>query len=135
MTHGFLEKTVTLESGNGRDDKLLSPLHFKDRLGHLYRVPVGSTTDGMSTPPLAHTIPGFQPTGNHWLAAVLHDSAYRGTLERMHITHYQRANLSRERADALFREALGTLGVHLVRRNIIHIALRLFGWTAYRRAA
>lgn len=135
MTYGFLEKTITLESGNGRDDVLRSPLHYRDRNGILYRVPVGASTDGMSTPAIIHPLPGFEPTGRHWLASVLHDSAYRGTLERMDRTNYLPANLSRAAADALFREALATLHVGPIRRSIIHTALRLFGWTAYRRAA
>jgi len=127
MTAGFLEKTIPLESGNGRDDTLLGPLHYRSISGVLHRVPVGSTTDGMSTPRLARIIPGFEPTGIHWLPAVLHDSAYRGTLEVFRWTNYHTAYLSRIQADLLLDEALELQGVGPLRRAIIFRALRLFG--------
>ena len=127
MKAGFLEKSITLESGNGRDDTLVSPLHYRSISGVLHRVPEGSTTDGMSTPRLARILPGFEPTGNHWLAAVLHDSAYRGTLQVFREVYYRPARLSRREADLLLDEALELQGVGTIRRTIIFRALRLFG--------
>lgn len=132
MTHGFHEREITVRSSNGRDDTLVDDLHFTSAGGTLYRVAAGSTTDGMSTPGALHGIPGFEPTGKHWFSAVLHDAAYRGTLERFHLTNYVRANLTRAAADNLFREALATQGVGPIRRSIIWSALRTFGWPNYR---
>lgn len=133
MTHGFLETEIAVSSSNGRDDVLIDHLHFRDARGILFRVPAGSTTDGMSTPSIVHPLPGFEPFGKHWFSAVLHDAAYRGTLERFRWTKYEPANLTRSESDALFRDALATQGVGAIRRGIIHAALRAFGWRAYRR--
>lgn len=133
MTHGFFQRSVKFLSADGRNDTLLEPLQFKSAAGHLYRVPSGSTTDGMSTPPIVRSLPGFEPTGAHWFSAILHDAAYRGTLERFRFTGYQRANLTRTQADQLFDDALATQGVGPIRRGLIYHALRLFGWQAYRR--
>lgn len=133
MTYGFLDTSLTVVSANGRDDELLSPLHFRTRSGLLYRVPVGSFTDGMSTPAIIHPLPGFEPFGKHWLSAVLHDSPYRGTLEIFRFTTYYAAKLSRLQADQLLREALESQGVGVVRRNLIYAAVRAFGWRSYKR--
>ena len=135
MTHGFIQHSIKFVSADGRNDVLMEPLQFKSAGGILYRVPSGSTTDGMSTPAIVHAIPGFEPTGKHWFSAILHDAAYRGTLQRFRFAGYQRANLTRAQADELFADALATQGVGPVRRGLIYHALRLFGWTAYRRAA
>ncbi len=131
MTFGFLEKTIAIESGNGRDDTLLSPLHFRCRCGILYRVPEGATTDGMSAPAIVAALPGYESTGRHWFSAILHDAAYRGTLQRMRITSCEPARLSRDAADSLFAEALATQGVGPIRRALIRTAVRLFGRAHY----
>lgn len=127
MKRGFQEREITASSADGRDDRLIDSLHFLAADGTLYRVPAGSTTDGMSTPPIVNAIPGFEPYGIHWFSAVLHDAAYRGTLERLSSLRYMPANLSRLEADELIREALATQGVGILRRSIIFRALRLFG--------
>lgn len=127
MIHGFHETEIGIRSGNGRDDVLIDPLHFGSQDGITYRVPKGSTTDGMSTPGPLHALPGFEPTGRHWFSAVLHDSAYRGTLEVSYFGNFVPANLTRKQADNLLGEALATQGVPRIRRAVIHAALRLFG--------
>ncbi len=133
MTTGFLESEIRVRSSNGRDDVLVDPLHFRSQSGSLYRVPAESTTDGMSTPAVIHPLPGFEPFGKHWFSAVLHDAAYRGTLQVFRWTNYQPANLTRAEADTLFRDALASQGVGAIRRAIIHAALRIFGAPAYRQ--
>lgn len=127
MTAGFRETEIAIRSGNGRDDVLVDPLHFVSGDGTTYRVPAGSTTDGMSTPGPLHALPGFEPTGRHWFSAVLHDAAYRGTLEVSHFGKFIPAHLTRKQADDLLGEALATQGVPRIRRAVIHTALRLFG--------
>lgn len=127
MTHGFLQSTLLVRSSNGRDDTLEENLRYRSKDGHVYRAPVGSTTDGMSTPKIVQMIPGFEPFGNHWFSAAFHDSGYRGTLEIKVGDHWEPANLTRQQIDALMREALITQGVHPARAEIIYRNLRLFG--------
>ena len=131
MIHGFLNRTLDVRSSDGREDMLLEDLEYFSKDGWLYRVPKGSTTDGMSTPAIVSGIPGFEPYGRHWFSAVLHDAAYRGTLQIWKFGKYERANLDRAAADALIREALESQGVGVVRRSIIFGALRAFGWPNY----
>ena len=128
MTHGFLNLTLDVRSSNGRDDILLDNLDYLSKDGVFYRVPKSSTTDGMSTPAIVSGIPGFEPYGRHWFSAVLHDAAYRGTLQIRKFGKYERADLDREASDRLIREALESQGVGPVRRGIIFNALRAFGW-------
>ena len=132
--HGFLEKEIAVRSSNGRDDVLIEPLHFQSEFGILYRVPAESTTDGMSTPPIIHSIPGFEPYGKHWFSAVLHDAGYRGTLQIYAGQDFRPANLSRAQTDALMRDALSTQGVGPIRRALIYSALRIFGARNFRRS-
>jgi hypothetical protein len=91
--------------------------------GDTIRVPVGFETDFASIPRLLWIIE--PPLGDSGKAAVLHDWLYE-TGER-----------SREAADAIFREAMGVLGVHPVKVWLMWAAVRLFGSGGYkaRRAA
>ena len=132
MKPGFQQSDIAVISSNGRDDTLLDALHYLAQDGTMYRVPAGSTTDGMSTPGVVHIMPGYDATGRHWFSAVLHDAAYRGTLERYDRYRYVHAKLTRRQADDLIREALETQGIGIVRRTIIHTALRLFGWPNFK---
>lgn len=127
MKIGFQQRTLSTLSSDGRDDMLQEPLLYRSRAGDLYRVPAGSTTDGMSTPPIVRALPGFEPYGVHWFSAILHDAPYRGTLQVFRRTNFVPANLTRREADALLDEALETQGVPAFRRFLIHTALRLFG--------
>jgi hypothetical protein len=89
--------------------------------GHLLIVPPGFETDFASVPF------GFRwlvpVVGRHGKAAVLHDWLYE--------THI----VSRRRADEIFFEAMGVLGVPAWRKWLAWAAVRLFGATAWRRAA
>lgn len=127
MKIGFQERTLITMSSDGRDDVLQQPLHFRSHDGTLYRVPEWATTDGMSTPPMVRAIPGFEPYGAHWFSAILHDAAYRGSLETIYYTNFVPAMLSRKAADELLDEALETQGIPEFRRLLIYTALRLFG--------
>lgn len=127
MNFGFMQDRLKVETFNGRDDVLLEPLLYKSKSGSIYRVPTEASTDGMSTPRIAQLIPGFEPTGDHWFSAVLHDAAYRGTLQIFRWTCYVPANLTRAEADDLIREALESQGVRKTRRNIVRGMLALFG--------
>lgn len=133
MKPGFLETTLDTRSANGRDDVLLSELHFRDINGTVYRVPIGAETDGGSTPRLVWLIPGFEPFGDHWLAWVLHDSAYRGTLLFRAGPEYLPWHLSRLQADQLLDRALATKGMSPAKRAMVYHSLRATGWRYYRK--
>lgn len=136
MTTGFLETFLDTRSSNGRDDVLLSDLHFRSTNGLLYKVAQGSETDGMSTPRLFWAIPGFEPCGEHWFCYVLHDAGYRGTLlvwDRT-IAAYVPANVSRLEADQLMADALTTKKAPPLVIASVYRTLRLLGWRNYRKA-
>jgi hypothetical protein len=129
MKPGFLETEIATRSSNGRDDRLLDRLHFRDIDGTLYQIPAGSETDGGSTPRLAWLIPGFEPTGTHWFDWILHDSAYRQTLlVRRHIITWLPARLTRLEADQILIRSLRIRGMDPIRRALVWSALRAAGW-------
>lgn len=133
MTFGFLESTLDTRSADGRNDVLLSELHFRDDDGTLYKVPVFAETDGGSTPRIAWLVPGFEPTGEHWFDWILHDSAYRGTLLVQRLALYFPADLSRLDSDNLLCRALKRKGMSAPGRAAVFSTLRAAGWRHYRK--
>ena len=132
---GFREMTLDVTTGNGADDILLEPLIF-DRLdGSVVRAPIGSTTDGLSTPKIVRLLPGYDSTGEDWFSGVLHDAAYRNQLEILckPTQFWAKARFTQKQCDKLILEAMLLQGVGFWRRHIIYRALRLFGWIAFRR--
>lgn len=133
MKPGFKDSFLDVRSTDGRNDTLLTELHFRDINNNFYRVPKGTETDGGSTPRLAWICPGFEPTGDHWFAWILHDSAYRGTLEIRHGLDYVPANLTRLQSDELLDRALTTMGMSPAKRKTVFLSLRGFGWRYFRK--
>lgn len=89
--------------------------------GDVFLVPRGYETDFASIPPLAQGL--INPFGNHAEAAVVHDWLYAvGEKDR------------RKEADDIFRFAMKEGGVNLVRRNVMHRAVRTGGEKAYGQA-
>jgi len=132
MTFGFLEHYLDTRSCNGRDDILLSDLHFRDVDGKLYMVPAGADTDGGSTPRPAWLIPGFEPTGRHWFDWILHDSGYRGTLLVLENINYVPAQLTRLQSDELLDRSLKIRGASWARRSLVFRTLRATGWRHFK---
>jgi hypothetical protein len=134
MKHGFQNKTLDVKTRDGLDDMLLEPLYFFDRIERHYRAPTGSTTDGLSTPKFVRILPGFDATGDDWWSGVLHDAAYRDSLEiRLAEGVWEKAHLTQAQSDALILEAMQTQKVGAVRRYTIYYALRLFGSIAFKK--
>lgn len=131
MKPGFIETLLDTRSANGRDDVLLSPLHFVDEDGTLYEVPVGADTDGGSTPRFAWLVPGFEPTGQHWFDWILHDSGYRGTLRSFREGRWGAASLTRLQCDQLLDRALRIHGMGPVQRFLVFRSIRAEGWKYY----
>jgi len=87
-------------------------------------VPVGFTTDFASIPRLVWPI--LSPTGRYGKAAVIHDYLY---------VHQKVAGqpITRKRADQIFLEAMGVLGVSWLTRHVIYWAVRIGGAAAWKR--
>jgi hypothetical protein len=87
--------------------------------GDHIKVPVGFQTDFTSVPRLFWTfLPQWGRYGN---GAVIHDWLYWAQ------------GHERNRADAIFLESMGVLGVGRVKRYAIYWAVRAFGWLAWYR--
>jgi hypothetical protein len=125
MKPGFKVQHLDTRSSDGRNDTLLSELIYRDLNGDLYKVPIGATTDGGSTPRLTWLIPGFEPFGHHWFAWVLHDSGCRGNLLIWDDDEYVNAGLSRLESDQLLDRALFTMGTDKVKRAMIFRGVRI----------
>lgn len=87
--------------------------------GLYIHVPVGFETDFASVPRLLWGL--FPPTGPHGKAAVLHDFLYRKS-----------SGFSKVLGDAIFLEAMETLGVSWWRRTLMYWSVSYFGHSAYR---
>lgn len=91
--------------------------------GQTIRVPVGSATDGASTPAIIWS--ALPPFGRYFPAAVLHDAAYRGTTIPVID--------DRAIADQLILEACRALGVDEDTARILYNAVALFGQAVWNR--
>lgn len=118
--HHRVTITGTLEveiQPDGFTAKLLKKLRYDFGV---FRVTVqaGWITDWASVPRFFWRI--FPPMGRYTLAAILHDYLYE-----FHIG-------TRARADWLFLEVMRHLGVSWPRRWTMYLAVRAFGWYAWR---
>lgn len=86
--------------------------------GESYTVPRNFRTDFASIPRALWSLVGH-PAGRYAQAAVLHDFLYKT------------APVSRARADALFLEAMGVLGVRWSQRWALYLGVRVGGWAAW----
>ena len=98
--------------------RLLDPLSYKTRTGHLIVVPAGFVTDLASIPQFAWSL-GFGPAGRWNKPSVVHDYLYA--------TRGQGGIYTRAQADAIFDEAMALCGVPTWRRAVMWAAVRLGG--------
>ena len=132
---------------NGRDMFLVFPLVFLASDGKYYRAPAASSaqlnpsTDLGSTPTIAWTL-GFPPFGDEAPGYVMHDSAYRRTLEVLLSGHWDSpdavwfpAGFDRAKADWLLEDCMESLAIDQSRRAIIYDLLRKFGQQAWDESA
>lgn len=89
--------------------------------GDMIDVPVGFQTDFASVPRALWWV--FPTWGTYGNAAVIHDWLY-----------YEQTR-SRKDADEVFLEAMGVLGVPGWKRTLLFMAVRWFGWFAWKRNA
>ena len=99
---------------------LLAPLIYQsDRVAEMIVVPIGFHTDFASVPrvPIAF-----------WLTG---DTAHEGAVVHDYLYQTHRSG-TRQRADAVFMEAMAAMGIVWWRQQIMYRAVRLFGWLAWR---
>lgn len=111
-----------VSANDGRNFTLLEAVQYESPAFGILIAPVGSTTDGASTP--TETWAVIPPFGKYWPAAALHDFAYRNQLIRPDGT---KANLPKEDCDALLMEAMSCLGVGELEAKVIYDAVVLAG--------
>ena len=124
----FTLKYFRTESEDGRNFRLLEGVPYYTAVrGKLEKVflPVGSTSDGASTPEAVWSIPGFQPFGLVWKPAWVHDGGYRGTWET------EGEPWTRQDVDKLLLEAMENAGIDKLHREAIYEAVRKFGQPAW----
>lgn len=114
---GFAKTTLAVTSSDGRNFTLLEDLVYVSLAGVTHTVPAGSKTDGASTP--AYLWAEIPPFGRYWLAAVLHDWAYRYS------------DLAKQECDWLLKEAMLDLGVGPVMAGVIYEGVHLEGQASF----
>lgn len=112
---------LLVRTADGHNCVPQEPLVVVTEAGHTYRAPVGSTTDGLSTPQAIWNL--IPPFGVFWYSGIIHDAAFRDTLEilcadgtwaKCHLTleaaneliHECMASQCRSRLDELQREVI-----------------------------
>lgn len=116
---GFQSEIIVEDLRDGRNYRLVRPLVYVTEVDgvpnadRVIRVPRGFVTDFASIPRGLWNI--FPPMGKYNGAAIVHDYLYRRTI-------WERAL-----CDAVFAEAMHSLGVGWLSRHLIYRAVRLFG--------
>lgn len=129
---GFQTTSLSVTTADGRNFTLNEPLEYLSSQGHRYRVPAGSSTDGASTP--AVLWPTIPPFGRYWMAACLHDSFYRDTIEIQDIAgDWHKTDITKEYADWLFKEAMLGSGVEEILAETIYQGVNQMGWASFKQ--
>ncbi len=105
--------------------ELLAPLEFVSADGTKYTVPKGFVSDGASVPWLLWFL--ISPTGALFAAAILHDFLYSEEAKRRY-----GINISRAKADALFKEAAEADGAGGFKSNAAWAGVRVGGWAYWK---
>jgi hypothetical protein len=126
----FQSQDLAVRTSDGHNFTLLEPLVYQANDGRVFRAAIGATTDGASTPSIGWNL--LPPFGQYWRAAVIHDSAYRVTLEQQRMDGtWVRVALPKDQADALLLEAMESLGVDFETRETIYEAVTKLGDSAW----
>ena len=95
------------------------PFTFHSCTGKQITVPVGTITDFASVPTIFQ---GFIPKAGPWAqATILHDYLY------------STQRYDRKTCDDLFLEAMEVLNVTPWKKNVMYLAVRVFGSVAYKK--
>jgi len=134
MLAGFQKTLFEVATTDGRHFILQQPVDYVAADGTEYRIPIGATSDGASTPPILWEKFGLEwipPFGSYWPAAVLHDAAYRNALMVWNGVSWITANLSKPQCDALLREAMESLGTHALTVDEIYHGVVVGGQSSF----
>lgn len=126
----FAKLTLQVVTADGHNCVLFEPLEFTTKAGRVLRMIMGATTDGASMPrALWRELPPF---GTYWLAAVLHDGAYRDQLEERQVDgSWKHVSLSKSECDQLLNEAMESLGVNEIARITIYEGVHFGGQSSF----
>jgi hypothetical protein len=125
MNYGFKDTRFEVETEDGRNFVIIKDADYVSKKGIIYRIPIGATTDGASTPQVSWNL--IPPFGKYWKAAVLHDAAYRNSLLVWNGTVFAKANLGFEDSNDLILEAMQSCGVNEVECYTIYEAVATCG--------
>uniref|UniRef100_A0A6H1ZSQ1 DUF1353 domain-containing protein n=1 Tax=viral metagenome TaxID=1070528 RepID=A0A6H1ZSQ1_9ZZZZ len=117
----FTSPLIVTPLDDGRTWKLVEPFryHIGDRNSeNIITIPEGFVTDFASVPSIFWTL--IPPYGKWGKAAVVHDFLYQ--------FQYR----TRKEADKIFLEAMGVLKVKNWRKYPMYLAVRWFGWLAWK---
>lgn len=117
MTQGFSTKKLKVETDDGLNMSLLEEFSYTTAKGEVIVVPVGSLSDGASTPRALWV--SLPPFGRYWMAAFLHDYLYR------------KAHYPKKFCDDTLYEAMIYLGVDQVTAHTIYNGVALGGFLAF----
>lgn len=109
---------VTPDSDNEERWKLHSPYNYQGRK-HTVTVPQGFSTDFASVPRLLWML--LPPYGRYTVAAVVHDWLYYAQ------------SMKRKEADRIFLSIMIEDRVRVIRAVLMYLAVRAFGWHAWRK--
>lgn len=120
---------LRLERTGPRLAVLRAPFAFvSPSLGRI-EVEEGFDTDYASVPRIFWSI--YPPDGSYTPAAIIHDALY--FYQARHDGTGVAESITRAEADTVFLEAMTALGVPLLRRRILHRAVRVGGWLPWAR--
>jgi len=96
-------------SRDGLNHQFYERFNYYTAKGLPLSVPAGATSDGRSSPRATWAI--VPPSGQGWLAYVLHDAAYRGVLEIFCVDGvYRPLMFTKQQSDDLLEEVMRFLG-------------------------
>lgn len=117
-------RPLRLEYIDGRRWRLTETFGYTTRPGRRITVPAGFETDFASVPRFFWRL--LPPTGEgipYGKAAVIHDFLYRTST----------IDVTRKQADGIFFDAMTDLGVGNFTRHAMWLAVRLGGWSSFRK--
>jgi len=120
MSKGFQEDSILIKTSDGRHIILMESFTYITNAGSIINIPAFIKSDGASVPKIFWNI--IPPFGNYWKAAVLHDYLYRYTL------------YPKKYCDAIFYEAMSSLGVDIEIRKIMFKGVSIGGWKSFKEA-
>lgn len=115
MDYGFKLPYLDVRTHDGRNFTAIADADYQAKDGTFYRIQSGATSDGASTPPVLWAkfdLEWLPPFGSYWMAAFLHDAAYRNSLLTWNGTAFVAVSLPKDKCDDLLREAMQSLGTH-----------------------